>query len=81
LPSRANISRFVFSDGADAWLCLFCKGPLETLGLIFLECITAGFSTKSIAEWILAIIFPVEKLAILVPDVNKFLFLQLINSL
>jgi hypothetical protein len=67
-------------------VCPFCKGPLETLCHIFLEFrlasilwgnsswpfITAGFSTKPIAEWILAIIFPVEKFAVHVPDVNKF---------
>jgi hypothetical protein len=38
LHSRAKIGRFVVSDDPEAWLCPFCKGPLETLSHIFLEC-------------------------------------------
>ena len=35
LPSRAKVGRFVVSDDPAAWLCPFCKGPLETLTHIF----------------------------------------------
>jgi hypothetical protein len=67
LPSRANIGRFVTSVEDDTWFCPFCKGTLETLGHIFLDCdfasifwsswliITSGFSTMPISYWILAI--------------------------
>jgi hypothetical protein len=86
LPSRANISRFVVQAAEEAWVCPFCKGPLETLTHIFLECslasfiwrnspwpsIIVGFSNKPIVDWITAIIFPAQSLAIPVDDVNKF---------
>ena len=35
LPSRAKIGRFVVSEDLAAWLCPFCKGPLETLTYFF----------------------------------------------
>ena len=86
LPTRANIGRFVVFEDSNAWVCLFCKGPLETLTYIFLECILAqsiwcssfwpnvifSYSSKPIHEWIIAIVFPVEKLAIPITDVRKF---------
>lgn len=63
LPSRAKIGRFVTSVEDDAWVCPFCKGPLETLGHIFLDydlarilwrssswpIITYGFSIRPIS--------------------------------
>jgi hypothetical protein len=36
LPSRDNISIFVHYVDVNAWVCPFCKGPLETLNHIFL---------------------------------------------
>jgi hypothetical protein len=86
LPSRANLSRFVLQDVEGAWSCPFCKGPVESLGHIFLECSLAkflwrnspwsslidGFSHKPIVELIYAIIFPVQSLGIPVEDVNNF---------
>ncbi len=74
LPTRANIGRFVISIVDGAWQCPFCKGPLETLSHIFLECdlaiflwnsspwpnCYAGFSNCPISDWVLAILFPCE---------------------
>jgi hypothetical protein len=39
LPSRANIGRFVVSKVNNAWGCPFCRGPIETLNHIFLDCV------------------------------------------
>jgi hypothetical protein len=86
LPSRDNISRFVVQVAEGAWVCLFCKGPLESLCHIFLECSLAtflwrnspwpsiinGFSNKPIVDWILAIIYPAQYIAISVDDVKHF---------
>jgi hypothetical protein len=86
LPSRANIGRFVVSIVDGAWQCPFCKGPLETLSHIFLECDLSaflwnsshwpncyvGFSNRPISDWVLAIIFPCEKLAIHFHDARRF---------
>jgi hypothetical protein len=86
LPSRAKISRFVVNVDPTGWLCPFCKGPLETLAHIFLECNLASFLWRSspwsvpisdfysrpIAGWILAIIFPVVSLGIPKNEVRKF---------
>jgi hypothetical protein len=86
LPSRAKISRSVVSEDPSAWLCPFCKGPLETLPHIFLECNLASFlwrsspwsvpfsdySSRPIAGWILAIIFPDISLGISKNEVKKF---------
>ena len=86
LPTRANIGRFVLSEDSNAWVCPFCKGSLETLTHIFLECILAqsiwfssswpnvifSYSSKPIHEWIIAIVFPAEKLAIPITNVRKF---------
>jgi hypothetical protein len=47
LPSRAKIGRFVVSEDLSAWLCPFCKGPLETLTYIFLECDLARILWRS----------------------------------
>jgi len=72
LPSRANIGRFIILEDANAWVCPFCNGPLETLSHIFLDCALAKvlwrfavwplnishFSSRPISEWILAIIYP-----------------------
>ncbi|XP_059451038.1 uncharacterized protein LOC132181824 [Corylus avellana] len=86
LPSRANIGRFVVSDDSNAWVCPFCKGPLETLTHIFLECnlacslwsssswpnVISAFSSKPIQEWIIAVVYPAEKLAIPSAEVRHF---------
>jgi hypothetical protein len=86
LPSRAKISRFVVNVDPTAWLCPFYKGPLETLTHIFLECNLASFlwrsfpwsvpisyfSSRPIAGWILAIIFPEISLGIYKNEVKKF---------
>jgi hypothetical protein len=86
LPSRANIGRFVITDEVNAWVCPFCKGPLETLCHIFLECSlarilwknsswpldTVGFSSRPIADWIFAIIYPVDLFGIPTAEVRTF---------
>jgi hypothetical protein len=86
LPSRAKIGRFVVSDDPEAWSCPFCKGPLETLSHIFLECHLAkflwrcspcpfsilAFSTRPISDWVLAILSPMAALGIPKLEVRKF---------
>jgi len=86
LPSRGNIGRVVSSIDTNAWICPFYKGPLETLCHIFLDCdlariiwrssswplITIGFSDKPISDWILAILYLVERLAITKSEAKKF---------
>jgi len=86
LPTRANIGGFVIFTIDGAWNCPFCKGPLETLSHIFLECnlaiflwnsspwsnCYAGFSNRPISDWVLAILFPCEKLAIPKHDARRF---------
>jgi hypothetical protein len=86
LPSRANIGCFVVSIVDRAWQCPFCKGPLETLSHIFIECefvvflwnsspwpnCYAGFSNRPISDWVLAILFPCEKLVIPLHDARRF---------
>ena len=86
LPFRDKISRFVVQAAEGAWACPFCKGPLESLCHIFLECSLAtflwrnspwpsiidGFSYKPIVDWIFAIIYPTQYLAIPVVDVKNF---------
>ena len=63
-----------------------CKGPLETLSHIFLDCDlarilwwsspwplnTAVFSFRPISDWILAIIYPIDWLAIPKDEVRSF---------
>jgi hypothetical protein len=92
LPARANIGRFVVSDDANAWVCPFCKGPLETLCHIFLECdlarilwrnspwfiMSSSFSLRPISDWILAIIYPTSRVVIPLVETGKF---QLFASL
>jgi exonuclease III len=92
LPTRANIGRFVVSEDANTWVCPFCKGPLETLCHIFLECdlarilwrnspwsiMSSSFSSRPISDWILAIIYPTSRLAIPLVETRKF---QLFASL
>ena len=86
LPSKANIGRFVFYEDGNAWVCPFCKGPLETLPYIFLDCVLAKalwsscpwsfnlarFSSRPISDWILAIIFPYAKLDIPKVECRQF---------
>jgi hypothetical protein len=86
LPSRGNIGCFVASVDVDAWVCPFCKGPQKTLCHIFLECdlarilwrtsswplIISGFATRPISDWVLAILYPVEWLAIPKNEVRRF---------
>lgn len=66
------------SEDDNVWVCPFCKGPLETLTHIFLDCVLAKslwgssplslnlarFSSSSVSDWILAVIFPHAKLDI-----------------
>jgi hypothetical protein len=93
LPSRANIGRFVDSKDHNAWVCPFCKGPLETSPHIFLECnlaqsiwcssylpnVISSYSSRPIHEWILAIVFPTEKLDIPTTKVCKFQFFAMLT--
>jgi hypothetical protein len=86
LPTRAKIGRFVVSDDPTAWLCPFCKGPLETLTHIFLECDLArilwrsspwpisflAFSSRPISDWITAVLSPVESFGIPKFDFRNF---------
>jgi exonuclease III len=86
LPSRANIGRFVISEDSNAWVCPFCKGPLETLSHIFLDCnlarfiwsnsswpnVISSYLSRPIHEWILAIVYPTEKLDIPIAHASKF---------
>jgi hypothetical protein len=86
LPSRSKIGRFVISAEEDAWVCPFCKGPVETLCHIFLECdlarilwrsspwplMTSVYASRPISDWISAIIFPAASLAIPSSEVRKF---------
>jgi hypothetical protein len=92
LPSRAKIGNFVVSEDPSAWLCPFCKGPLETLPHIFLECDLArilwrslpwpisflAYSSRPISDWIAAILSPVEAFGITKSDSRNFqLFIAL----
>ncbi|XP_059454885.1 uncharacterized protein LOC132185077 [Corylus avellana] len=86
LPSRAKISRFVVSDDPAAWVCPFCKGPLETLSHLFLESnlpialwssspwqiSTSRFAIRPISVWISAILSPMASFGIPKPKVRKF---------
>jgi hypothetical protein len=86
LPTRAKIGRFVVSEDPDAWLCPFCKGPLETLTHIFLECDLArilwrsspwpisflGYSTRSISVWVVDILSPMAAFSIPKSEVRNF---------
>jgi hypothetical protein len=86
LPCRANIGRFVVVEDPLAWVCPFCKGPLETLCHIFLDCsfarilwrsdpwpiTTSFFSSRPISDWILAVIYPLDRLAIPLAETRKF---------
>jgi hypothetical protein len=96
LASRANIGRFIILEDANAWVCPFCNGPLETLSHIFLDCALAKvlwrfalwplkishFSSRPIYEWILAIIYPLNRLDIPTADYCKFqLFAALVMDL
>jgi hypothetical protein len=92
LPSRDNIGRFVVSNDPNAWVCPFCKGPIETLSHIFLECelatslwslspwpnVLGGFVSRPISDWILALLSPVVVLGVTKNEVRKF---QLFASL
>jgi hypothetical protein len=92
LPSRANIGIFVVSNDPNAWVCPFCKGPIETLSHIFLECdlatslwslsswpnVIGGFVSRPISEWILALLSPIVVLGVAKNEVRKF---QLFASL
>jgi hypothetical protein len=92
LHSRDKIGRFVVSDDQEAWLCPFCKGPVESLSHIFLDCHLARilwrispwplsllpFSLRPISDWVMAILSPVDALGIPKVDVRKF---QLFASL
>jgi hypothetical protein len=93
LPSRANIGRFVITEDTNAWVCPLCKGPLETLTHIFLDCnlaryiwsssswpnVITSYSSRPIHEWILAIVSPTEKLGIPIADVRKFQFFAVLT--
>ena len=86
LPCRDNIGRFVYSEDVNAWVCPFCKGPLETLNHIFLECdlarilwrtspwplLISSFAARPISDWIIAIIYPSTKLDIPFADTRNF---------
>jgi hypothetical protein len=75
------------------WVCPFCKGPLETLTHIFLECnltraiwsssswpnVISSYSSRPIHEWILVVVFPAEKLAIPITNVHKFQFFAVLT--
>jgi hypothetical protein len=87
-----SIGRVVSSVDTNAWICPFCNGPLGTSCHIFLDCdlakilwrssswplITIGLSDKPISDWILAILYSVERLAIPKSEARKF---QLFASL
>lgn len=74
------------SDDLEAWLCVFCKGPLETLSHIFLDCHLAimlwrcspwplsflAFSSRPISDWVLAILSPIVALGVPKLEVRKF---------
>jgi hypothetical protein len=94
--SKANIGRFILSEDANAWVCSFCNGPLETLSHIFLDCALAKvlwrsapwplnisyFSSRPISEWILIVIYSSDRLAIPAADSRKFqLFAALVMDL
>jgi hypothetical protein len=86
LPSRAKIGRFVVSEDSSAWLCPFCKDPLETLTHIFLECDLArilwryspwpisflAYSSKPISKWVIVVLSPVSSFGIPKYNVRKF---------
>jgi hypothetical protein len=93
LPSRANIGRFVVSNDRNAWFCPFCKGPIETLSHIFLDCalpiflwnssswptVIGGFASQPISKWILALLSPIVVLGVAKSKVRKFhLFASLV---
>jgi hypothetical protein len=86
LPSRDKIGRFVGSDDQEAWLCPFCKGPMESFSHIFLDCHLArilwrsspwplsllAFSSRPISDWVMALLSLVAAFGIPKVDVHKF---------
>ena len=92
LPTKANIGRFVVSNNPNTWFRPFCKGRLEIVYHIFLDCalaiflwnaspwpnIIGGFAHRPISDWILALISHVAILGIANSKVRKF---QLFASL
>jgi hypothetical protein len=82
----------LFSNDPNAWVCPFCKGPVETLSHIFLGCdlalflwnssswpnVIGDYASRPISDWILAIFSPAVILGIGVAKVRKF---QLFASL
>ena len=86
LSFRANIERFVIAEDPLALVCPFCKGPLKTFCHIFLDCdlarilwrsslwpiSTSSFSSKPLLDWILAIIYHSDRLAIPLAKTRKF---------
>ncbi|KAE8010006.1 hypothetical protein FH972_006404 [Carpinus fangiana] len=69
-----SIAKFINSIEQDAWLCLFCKGPQESL--YFAEKLSLAPSyalcEQPFAAWIVAILRPHVKLAIPIQEVHKF---------
>ena len=69
-----------------AWVCPFCKCPFETLCHIFLGCnlarilwrsspwpiTTSSFSARRISDWILAVVYHLDKLVIPLAKTRKF---------
>jgi hypothetical protein len=76
----------VVSEDVNAWICPYCSVHLETLSPIFLNCDLAKFlwslspwsfnisffSSKPITKWILAIIYPSNRLGIPIFESRKF---------
>ena len=70
----------------NAWVCPFCRGPLETLNHIFLNCdlvkviwrtspwpnLISSFAARPITDWIIAVIYPSAKLDVPLADIRRF---------
>ena len=83
LPVRANIARFIHSEDQAAWVCPFCKDAQETISHVFLDCsfarslwnslswplISESLCNLPISEWISAILYPHQKLAIPIHEI------------
>jgi hypothetical protein len=86
LPVRANIARFIHSEDPAAWVCPFCKDAQETISHVFLDCsfarslwnslswplISESLCNLPISEWISAILYPHQKLAIPIQEIRQF---------
>jgi hypothetical protein len=83
---RANIARFIHSEDQAAWVCPFCKDAQATISHVFLDCsfarslwnslswplISESLCNLPISEWISAILYPHQKLAIPIHEIRQF---------